>query len=66
MVRTLVNDAVAAGAVRDDVSPDELTDYSLHALSASSSLASKAAVDRLVRVTLAGLAPEKPHKKPTR
>jgi AcrR family transcriptional regulator len=66
MVRTLVNDAVVTGAVRDDVSPDELTDYSLHALTASRNLASKAAVGRLVHVILAGLAPEKPHKKPTR
>jgi len=64
MVRTLIGDAVTMGSVRSDVSPEELTEYCLHALTASRSLASKAAVGRLVGVILAGLAPEN-HKKPT-
>jgi AcrR family transcriptional regulator len=55
----LVRDLVAEGAkqkeLRDDVSPRELASYCLHALSASSSLQSKPAVERLVKVTLAGL-----------
>jgi AcrR family transcriptional regulator len=55
IVRDLLREAAAAGAVRDDVSPDELADYCLHALTAASSLPSKAAVRRLVGVTLAGL-----------
>ncbi|MBA2423836.1 MAG: TetR/AcrR family transcriptional regulator, partial [Actinobacteria bacterium] len=42
---------------RDDVSPDELASYCLHALSAAGGLSSRAAVRRLVTVTLAGLRP---------
>jgi len=55
MVRTLLNDAVATGAVRSDVSPDELAEYCLHALSASNRLPSKPSVRRLVEVTIGGL-----------
>jgi AcrR family transcriptional regulator len=56
-VSDLVSEAVAAGTVRNDVSPDELANYCLHALDAASSLPSRAAVRRLVTVTLAGLRP---------
>lgn len=55
MIRDLVAEAVQAGDVRDDVSPDELATYCLHALAAASALPSKAAVHRLVDVTIAGL-----------
>ena len=55
MIRELIAEAARTGKVRDDVSPDELARYCLHALSAASSLPSKAAVGRLVAVTLAGL-----------
>jgi AcrR family transcriptional regulator len=55
MIRDLINDAVKAGNVRDDVTPDELARYCLHALSAASTLPSGRAVRRLVEVTLAGL-----------
>jgi hypothetical protein len=55
MVRTLLNDAVATGAVRSDVSPDELAEYCLHALSASNRLPSKPSVRRRVEVTIGGL-----------
>jgi AcrR family transcriptional regulator len=55
MVRRLLVDAVATGDVRDDVAPDELVTYCLHAVGAASGLPSKAAVRRLVGVTLAGL-----------
>ncbi|RKN51244.1 TetR/AcrR family transcriptional regulator [Micromonospora endolithica] len=48
---------VAAGELRDDVAPDELASYCLHALTAASSMPSDAAVNRLVAVTLAGLRP---------
>jgi AcrR family transcriptional regulator len=58
MVRDLIAGAIAAGALRDDVSPDELATYCLHALGAAGSLPSKAAVRRLVKLTLAGLAAE--------
>jgi AcrR family transcriptional regulator len=51
----LVAEAAETGAIRDDIAPDELASYCLHALAAASSLPSKAAVRRLVTVTLAGL-----------
>jgi AcrR family transcriptional regulator len=55
----LLRDLIAEGAkdkeLRDDVSPRELASYCLHALTAASSLSSKSAVDRLVKVTLAGM-----------
>jgi AcrR family transcriptional regulator len=53
----LISEAVADGDVRGDVPPGELAAYCLHALAATSGLASQAARDRLVRVTLAGLQP---------
>jgi AcrR family transcriptional regulator len=57
MIRDLVTDGAQSGDLRDDVSPDELSSYCLHALGAASSLSSKSAVRRLVAVTLAGLRP---------
>lgn len=59
MVRRLLIDATASGDVRDDVAPDELVTYCLHAVGAASGLSSKAAVKRLVDVTLAGLRPQR-------
>jgi AcrR family transcriptional regulator len=56
-IRDLVAEGAATGDLRDDVPPDELASYCLHALGAASSLPSKAAVRRLVTVTLAGLRP---------
>ncbi len=55
LIRDLVKDAAAAGAVRRDVSPDELSRYCVHALSAAASVSSKAAVRRLVSLTLEAL-----------
>ena len=55
MIRHLIADAASAGEVRDDVSPDELAAYCLHALGGAAMLRSRAAVRRLVTVTLAGL-----------
>ena len=57
MVRDLVSEGAASGDLRADVAPDELANYCLHALTAARSLPSKAAVRRLVSVTLAGLSP---------
>ena len=57
LIRDLLTEAAETGDVRDDVAPDELASYCLHALTAASSLPSKAAVRRLVTVTLAGLRP---------
>ena len=57
MVRELLTEGAQTGDLRDDVAPDELASYCLHALTAASSLPSKAAVRRLVTLTLAGLHP---------
>jgi len=54
-IRDLLAEGAKAGEVRRDVAPDELAQYCLHALTAAGGLASKAAVERLVAVTLAGL-----------
>jgi AcrR family transcriptional regulator len=56
-VRDLLAEGAATGELRDDVAPDELASFCLHALGAATTLASKAAVRRLVTVTLAGLRP---------
>jgi AcrR family transcriptional regulator len=60
MIRDLLAEGVRSGAIRDDVAPDELASYCLHALAAASSLPSTTAVRRLVTVTLAGLQPPRP------
>jgi AcrR family transcriptional regulator len=57
MIRDLLTECSRTGDVRDDVAPDELASYCLHALAAASGLPSKQAVRRLVTVTLAGLRP---------
>ncbi len=59
LIRDLLTEGVQTGDVRDDVGPNELAGYCLHALSAASSLPSKAAVRRLVTVILAGLRPSR-------
>jgi AcrR family transcriptional regulator len=56
-IRDLLAEGARTGALRDDVAPDELASYCLHALTAAGSLPTKAAVRRLVTVTLAGLRP---------
>jgi AcrR family transcriptional regulator len=55
MIRDLLTEGAETGELRDDVAPDELASYCLHALTAASTLPSRAAVHRLVTVTLAGL-----------
>jgi AcrR family transcriptional regulator len=56
-VRDLLSEAAQFGDVRDDISPEELATYCLHSLTAANALRTKAAVRRLVEVTLAGLRP---------
>jgi AcrR family transcriptional regulator len=56
-IQELLADAARTGHVRKDVTPSELANYCLHALGAARHLPSKAAVHRLVTVTLAGLRP---------
>lgn len=53
--RDLLAEGVKAGYVRNDVAPEELARYCLHALEAARGLSSKPAVRRLVSVTLAGI-----------
>jgi AcrR family transcriptional regulator len=57
LFKDLLTEAAATGDLRNDVAPDELATYCLHALTAAGSLPSEAAVNRLVAVTLAGLRP---------
>jgi AcrR family transcriptional regulator len=57
MIRDLLAEGAETGDLRDDVAPDELANYCLHALAAASSLPSKVAVRRLVMVILSGLHP---------
>ncbi|HEU4945770.1 MAG TPA: TetR/AcrR family transcriptional regulator [Kribbella sp.] len=54
-VRDLLIEGVQSGDVRGDVAADELAAYCLHALTAAGGLRSRAAIHRLVAVTLAGL-----------
>ncbi|MEU0680161.1 MULTISPECIES: TetR/AcrR family transcriptional regulator [Streptomyces] len=55
MVRDLLAEGAKTGAFRDDVAPDELATYCLHALTAAAALPSEAAAGRLVTVTLSAL-----------
>ncbi len=57
LFRDLLAEVAATGRLRDDVAPEELATYCLHALSAAGSLPSEDAVRRLVAVTLAALRP---------
>jgi hypothetical protein len=59
LVRDSLSDAQETGYVRDDVAPEELSSYCLHALAAAHSLPSEAAIRRLVAVTLTGLRPSR-------
>lgn len=58
MIRDLLTEAVEAGVLRKDVPPDELASYCLRALAGARGSPSKAAVRRLVTVTVAGLRPD--------
>ncbi|MFG1805082.1 TetR/AcrR family transcriptional regulator [Streptomyces sp. NPDC049040] len=56
-VAGLIAEGAAAGRLRDDIPPAELARYCLGAATAARGLPSRAAVGRLVQVTLAGLRP---------
>ncbi|MDQ3733406.1 MAG: TetR/AcrR family transcriptional regulator [Actinomycetota bacterium] len=58
MIGGLLAEGAKTGQIRDDISPEELASYCLHALSAAGRLPTKAAVHRLVAVTMAGLRPD--------
>jgi len=55
LIRDLLTAAAEAGGIRDDVPRGELVTFCLQAIGAASSLPSKKAVRRLVKVILAGL-----------
>jgi AcrR family transcriptional regulator len=55
LIAELIVEGAHAGDLRHDVPPDELATYCVQALSAAASLQSRAAVRRLVDVTLSGL-----------
>ncbi|MFC4949289.1 TetR/AcrR family transcriptional regulator [Pseudonocardia sp. GCM10023141] len=59
-LREMIQDLLAAGAtagdLRDDIAPDELASFCLHALTAAATLPSRAAVHRLVAFTMTGVA----------
>ena len=57
LIRDMLAEVAQTGDLRDDVAPEELASYCLHALEAAGSLPSEAAVRRLVTVTLGGLRP---------
>ena len=57
LIRDLLDEAARAGEVRDDIPPDELAAYCLHALNAAASANSKAAVQRLIALTYASIQP---------
>ena len=57
MIKDLLTEASETGVIRDDVAPEELASFCLHAFSAASSLPSEAADRRLVTVTLSGFRP---------
>jgi AcrR family transcriptional regulator len=55
LIRDLVAEAARDGQARDDVEPDELAQYAIHALAAAGRLQDGDAVRRLVDVTWAGI-----------
>ncbi|HZH04713.1 MAG TPA: TetR/AcrR family transcriptional regulator [Myxococcaceae bacterium] len=57
IISKLIAEGAETGYLRSDVASHELATYCFYALTAASSLPSKAAVRRLVRVTLEGLRP---------
>lgn len=57
LLRDTLSEAAREGHVREDVPPDELATFCLHALEAAATLPTKAAIRRLVTTTLAGLRP---------
>jgi AcrR family transcriptional regulator len=56
LLARVLDEGRAAGEVRDDVPVDELARYCVNALGAASEIDSAAALDRLVRVVLSGVA----------
>lgn len=55
MFRDLIADAAESGAVRNDLRPNELAGYCLHALEAARQASSDKTADRLVDLVLDGM-----------
>jgi AcrR family transcriptional regulator len=55
LISGLIRDAQREQGIRDDIAPSELATFCLHALTAASRATSKAAVERVVAMALAGL-----------
>jgi AcrR family transcriptional regulator len=56
-IASIIAEGVAAGEVRADIAPGELAPYCLSAVAGAADMPSKAAVGRLVSVTLSALRP---------
>lgn len=56
-VRDMIDEAAESGEIRTDIPAEDLTAYCLNALAAATNLPSRAAVKRIVAVTLTGLRP---------
>ncbi|WP_427016542.1 TetR/AcrR family transcriptional regulator [Pseudarthrobacter sp. P1] len=54
-IQDVLRRAAETGAIRNDLTPEELANYCLHALAAAAESTSTAAVQRLVHLTLDGL-----------
>jgi hypothetical protein len=54
-IRDLLADSAKTEAIRNEVAPDELATFCLHAINAAGDVPSKTAVGRRVKVVLAGL-----------
>lgn len=57
-IEDLIADGARTGDLRGDIPPGELATYCLHALTSASTLPTKAAIRRLITVTISGLRPE--------
>ncbi|WP_344595606.1 TetR/AcrR family transcriptional regulator [Actinomadura vinacea] len=57
LIRDVLADAAEDGQIRNDYPPDELATYCRNALNAAGTLASEAAIGRLVTLTLTALRP---------
>jgi AcrR family transcriptional regulator len=57
LIRDLIVECAKAGVVRKDVPAEELASFCLHALTGASWIRTRAAVGRLVAVTMGGLRP---------
>lgn len=59
-IGSLLAENAAQGSVRDDIAPDELAAFCLHALTAAAGVSTEPAVHRLVAITLDGIRPRRP------